>query len=160
MIDIQTIDNFSPGLISSIVKKCYQGLIDAFPKEKDRLYQQWDKDDILAFTNKETIGKSVRFTCNNLIPVGYFSWDLRHYPSAIIGQNCILPEFRHQGIGKVQLEYMIAYFKEREFKEIKAITGDHNFFAAAQKMYTSFGFKETNKIQSDLFKLIEYTLAI
>jgi hypothetical protein len=49
---------------------------------------------------------------------------------------------------------IIKGFQDKKFNEIRAITGDHDFFISAQKMYTNCGFQELRKMKGDLFKLI------
>ncbi len=160
MIDFKEIDNFKPGLIEQLLKTCYKGLIDYFPEEKQRLFCQWEKEDSEAFNNLETIGRHVKFSCLDNNAIGYFSWDDRQYPLGIIGQNCILPNFQGQGYGKEQIELIIEIFQDKNFKEVKAITGDHDFFMPAQKIYISCGFKVQKRLKGDLFSLIEFSKQI
>jgi GNAT superfamily N-acetyltransferase len=160
MIEYRTIDNFGSGLIEKLLKTSYQRLIDCFPDEKQRFYRQWEKEDNEAFNNPETIGKYVLFTCISNNPIGYFSWDDRQYPLGIVGQNCILPDYQGQGYGRKQIESVIKIFKDRKFNQIRATTGDHDFFISAQKMYANCGFREQRKMKGDLYKLIEFSKQI
>jgi GNAT superfamily N-acetyltransferase len=157
MIDYKTTDNFRPGRIEKLLKICYKRLIDYFPDEKQRFYRQWEKEDNEAFNNPETIGKYVLFSCIRNIPIGYFSWDERQYPVGILGQNCILPDYQGQGYGRKQIEFIIKIFQDKNFHQIRVITGDHDFFRSAQKMYTNSGFQVERKIKGDLFTLIEFS---
>ena len=137
--EIKGISEFSPGLIQNMLKKCYATFFDCFPEEKERLFNQWEREDCDAFENLH-IGSFVSFTCINNLPVGYFSWDPRKFPLSIIGQNCILPEYRGQGYGSKQIEWIIDWFREWNFTEVTATTGNHEFFHAAQQMYKKCGF--------------------
>jgi GNAT superfamily N-acetyltransferase len=156
MINFKTIDNFKPGLIQSILKNSYAEFIECFPNEKEKLYKQWEQEDSDAFNHQQTIGKCLFFTCLKDIPIGYFCWDDRQNPIGIIGQNCILPKYQRKGYGKKQIEMIIKIFKDKKFKEIRVITGDYKFFTPAQRIYKKCGFKERRRINSDLFKLIEF----
>jgi GNAT superfamily N-acetyltransferase len=160
MIIFKTIDNFNPGLIQKIIKTSYKHLIDYFPDKKQKLFDQWEKEDMDAFNNLDTIGKHILFTCIIDEPIGFFSWDDRQYPIGIVGQNCILPYYQGLGYGKNQIEMIIKIFQDKKFNVIRATTGDHDFFISAQKMYTNCGFQEQRKINGDLFKLIEYSKQI
>jgi|WetSurSiteA1Bulk_404760.scaffolds.fasta_scaffold121065_1 hypothetical protein len=160
MIDFKEINNFKPGLIEQLLKICYKGLIDYFPNEKQRLFCQWEKEDSDAFNNLDTIGRHVKFSCLDNNPIGYLSWDDRQYPIGIVGQNCIIPNYQGHGYGKKQIELIIKIFQDKKFKEIKAITGDHDFFISAQKIYINCGFHEHNKSKGDLFNLIEFSKQI
>jgi len=155
MVVFKTIDNFKPGLIQSIFEKSYAGFIDHFPNDKEIFYKQWEQEDSDAFNNPQTIGKYLLFACLKDSPIGYCSWDDRQYPIGIIGQNCILPEYQRQGYGRKQIELIIKIFKDKKFKEIRAITGEHEFFIPAQRIYEKCGFKERQRIKGNLFKLIE-----
>jgi GNAT superfamily N-acetyltransferase len=160
MIEYKTIDHFKPGLIETLVKKCYERLIHYFPHEKQRLYSRWENEDLEAFNNPETVGKYVLFTCIGNKPIGYFSWDDRRYPVGIVGQNCILPNYQGKGYGKKQIERIIKIFQDKKFSKIQAITGDHDFFSSAQKMYINCGFKVQRKLKGDFFELIEFSIKI
>jgi GNAT superfamily N-acetyltransferase len=160
MIVYRTIDYFKPGLIKNLLKTSYKRLIDYFPNERQGFYHQWEKEDYEAFNNPDTIGKYVLFSCLGNNPIGYFSWDDRQYPIGIIGQNCILPSYQGQGYGRNQIESVIKLFKDKKFNEIRVITGNHVFFNAAQKMYTSCGFQEQRKMKGDLYNLIELSKQI
>jgi len=89
------------------------------------------------------------------IPIGYCSWDERQHPIGIIGQNCVLPEYQRLGYVRKQIDLIIKIFKDNKFNEIKVINGEHEFFKPAQRIYEKCGFKERQKINGDLFQLIE-----
>ena len=160
MIEFRPISDFKRGQIQTLIKKCYQGLIDYFPGEKERFYHQWEKEDRLAFENMETIGRHVLFSCIDTNITGLFSWDDRQFPNAVIGQNCILPDFRGNGYGAKQIEKIIKIVKNDNFKTLTAETGDHNFFIPAHKMYEKCGFKIKEKRKGDLFDIIEYSVML
>jgi len=155
MVDFKTIDKFKPGLIHSLLKISYAGFIERFPDEKEKSYTQWEQEDHNAFNYPLTIGKYVLFACMNNLPIGYCSWDDRQYPVGIIGQNCILPQYQRRGYGRIQIELIIKMFRDKNFREIRVITGEHDFFIPAQKMYQKCGFQERRRINGDLFNLIE-----
>jgi GNAT superfamily N-acetyltransferase len=160
MFNYKTINDFNPGQIEELLKICYQGLITIFPEEKQNFFLQWKKEDREAFNNKETIGKHILFSCLSNNVIGYFSWDDRQFPLGLVGQNCILPNYQGQGFGKKQIEFIIKVFQDNNFEEIKAITGAHDFFLPAQKVYLSCGFKEQKRMKGDLFNLIEFSKQI
>jgi GNAT superfamily N-acetyltransferase len=160
MIDFKTIEYFRPGLIEKILKTCYKRLIDIFPDDKDRFYSQWKHEDNEVFNNPDTIGKYILLTCLNNNPIGYFSWDNRQYPVGVVGQNCILPDFQGQGYGRRQIEFIIKIFQDKGFNEVNAVTGDHEFFISAKKMYINCGFQERRKMQGNIFRLIEFARTI
>jgi len=160
MIVYKKISNFSPGLIENLLKTSYKRLIDYFPNEKEKFYHEWENEDCEAFNNPDTIGEYILFSCLDNNPIGFFSWDDRKYPLGIIGQNCILPDYQGQGYGRNQIESVVKIFQVKKFHEIRVVTGDHDFFIAAQKMYINCGFKEDRKMKADLFNLIEFSKQI
>ena len=160
MITHKPIYFFDPGIIQRLLKITYNDLFQYFPNEKRRLYDQQEPEDNEAFCNPDTIGRHVLFTCINDNPIGYFSWDDRHYPIGIVGQNCILPNYQGQGLGKKQIELIIEIFQREKFKEIRVTTGDHKFFSTAQKMYINCGFQEKRKTQGYIFKLILLSIIV
>ena len=155
-IDFKTIDNFKPGLIQLILKNSYSKFTDCFPNAKEIFYKQWEEEDNDAFNNPNTIGKYLFFTCLKDVPIGYCSWDEREKPVGIIGQNCILPEYQGQGYGMKQIELIINIFKDKKFGEIRVVTGEHEFFIPAQRIYTQCGFKKRQRINGNLFNRIEF----
>jgi GNAT superfamily N-acetyltransferase len=156
MIEFKNINDFKPGIIQRLIKESYAQLINYFPGEKAKFYKQWEQEDKDAFDNLQTIGKSLFISCLHNIPIGYCSWDLRQNPVEIIGQNCILPGFQSKGYGTIQIEKIIKIFADNNYKEITVITGDHDFFIPARKIYEKCGFKEQKRTQGELFHLIAY----
>jgi GNAT superfamily N-acetyltransferase len=73
------------------------------------------------------------------------SWDPRRFPKAIVGYNCIVPEFQGNGFGKQQLIDLLRRLKVMRFTEVLAKTGDNPFYLASQKMYESCGFNEIQR---------------
>ncbi|UCG91232.1 MAG: GNAT family N-acetyltransferase, partial [candidate division WOR-3 bacterium] len=73
--------------------------------------------------------------------------------------NCILPDYRRQGFGRLQILEMLNRFKSMNFRKVKATTGSVSFFVPAQRMYLSCGFHEVRRASHKLipnFELIYY----
>jgi hypothetical protein len=47
--------------------------------------------------------------------------------------------------------------REIKFTELKVVTGDHEFFVPAQKMYLACGFQKIRTIKGTLFENIEFS---
>lgn len=78
---------------------------------------------------------------------------------AIVGHNCILPEFRGKGLGKQQIQEILRRFQTLGIKTARVLTNDHPFFLPAQRMYGAIGFRELRRIPWDRDpnqKMIEY----
>ena len=154
-VNYKTIDFFKEGTIYQILKTSYQRLLAYFPMAKGKFLEHWKQEDKVAFQNPDTIGKHILFTCIGNNPIGYFSWDDRNYPTGIIGQNCIVPNYRNEGLGSKQISILIKMFADKKFNKVTVVTGNHVFFKPAVEMYQRCGFRIENRIPGDLFEKIE-----
>ncbi len=159
-IEFRPITDFKPGQIQSLVETSYAGLITCFPSKKDDFYRQWESEDQAAFQNPENIGRHILFSCIDDIPVGFFAWDHRQFPTGIIGQNCILPDYRKMGYGTLQVEKIIEISRDSKIETLTVETGDHDFFIPAHKMYQKCGFVIKGRRPGELFDIIEYALEL
>ncbi len=158
-LTFQPITDFQPGIISDLLSKSYEGLTKLGP-EFSKLKRKWKRDDKGAFSHLDTIGKCYFVTCLNGVPIGMGSYDPRKGPEfGIIGDNCILPEFRGHGYGKQQIEEILRRFRERRFRNARVSTSEHPFFVSAQHNYLNAGFHETRRFKEkpdEKYRMIEY----
>jgi len=93
-------------------------------------------------------------------PIGFVSWDPRRIPElGEIGQNCIIPSYRCNGYGKLQIEKVLSIFQNESTRKVIVTTANHPFFNAAKKMYLSCGFMESSYSLTEKYgglKLIHY----
>lgn len=131
------------GTVFSLLLRCYAPWASADPG----LYQAWERswrqydDDI--HSNPDTIGQAGFLSCvgdTGDTVIGFGSWDPRRFPTAQVGHNCILPAFRGQGYGAMQLKQIAALLRAAGFTRAVAQTGEEAFFAPARAMYESCGF--------------------
>jgi GNAT superfamily N-acetyltransferase len=128
------------GTIFSLLLRCYEPWASADPG----LYRVWERswreydDDIHSYP--DTIGQAGFLSCVGDTVVGFGSWDPRPFPTVQVGHNCILPAFRGQGYGAVQLKQITTLLREAGFTRAVVQTGDVPFFAPARAMYKSCGF--------------------
>jgi len=155
IVTFKPISSFKKGIIQKILKASYQDFFIYFPEQRKNQYLQWEQEEEEAFSNP-IVGNHALITCINDKPVGYFSWDDRKFPTGLIGQNCIIPQYQNQGLGKKQISVIEEKFKKIKFSEINVVTGNHDFFMPAQKMYLSCGFKQKRIFTDDLFDKIEF----
>ncbi len=155
IVTYKPITCFKKGTIQKILKASYQDFFIYFPDQKKNLYHQWEQEEEESFNNS-VVGNHVLFTCIEDNPIGYFSWDDRQFPSGQIGQNCIIPQYQNQGFGKRQISVIEEKFKNSRFNEITVVTGDHNFFKPAHKMYLACGFKKKRTFDGSIFDNIEF----
>lgn len=132
----------NPGIIARLLGASYAELLEidsAWKKEQEN----WEDYDRQVFTNPGTVGSCIFLTRVNGKIAGFGSWDPRQRPEyGILGHNCILPGFRGKGLGKLQVEEILARLKLVAIRKARVSTNDHVFFIPAQRMYISCGFRE------------------
>jgi GNAT superfamily N-acetyltransferase len=128
------------GTVFSLLLRCYERWASADPA----LFQVWEHswreydDDI--HSHPDTIGRAGFLSCVGDTVIGFGSWDPRPFPTARVGHNCILPAFRGQGYGTMQMKQITAVLRGAAFTSAVVQTGDVAFFAPARAMYESCGF--------------------
>ena len=159
-LEFRAVREFKKGLIYSLINDSYQGLLEIFPLHKEKLQHQWQTTDDFAFENKDTpVADCFFITCLKNIPIGMGSFDPRNSPESIeIGQNCILPEYRGNGFGKMQLLHILQLVKQQQPSRVQAVTNSHAFFLPAQRMYLSCGFQEKARFPGDIGVHIRYEM--
>jgi len=162
MIEFKPLDAFPRGTIFRLLKESYAGLQVSESSIKNEYIKNWQETDNNAYNFPDTIGSCVLFSCINDNPIGFFCWDPRKLPEeGVVGHNCILPEHRGHGYGKMQIKKIIELFYSRSAKKIKVTTDNHPFFIPAQKTYLSCGFKEVGRSLTKMFgglTLIHYEM--
>lgn len=139
MLKFESAAKYAKGMIVSLLARSWTELWNNELQEK---MAQFDRT---VFENIDTVGACVFVSTFNEIPVGMASWDPRQRPHAIIGYNCILPEYQNRGFGQAQIQEILRRLKEQGFKKVTVTTADHSFFGAARKMYQACGFKENRR---------------
>jgi ribosomal protein S18 acetylase RimI-like enzyme len=135
-----------PGLLSDLLRRSYAGLVESCPEHWAQEAGKWDDLDREAFAQPKSIGKCVFVSALDDHLVGLASYDPRHEPEyGIVGQNCILPEYRGRGFGKLQIVETLRRFGERTTQAARVTTSEHPFFAPALGMYQSLGFREIRR---------------
>jgi GNAT superfamily N-acetyltransferase len=133
------------GQIYSLLERSYSDWSEAEKWKKDWL--AYDRD---VFDNPLNIGKCGAATFIGESPIGFVSWDPRNHPKfAIIGHNCILHEYRRNGLGKSQIKYACSLFMKQGFERARVSTGAESYFKSARKMYESVGFKRRDAYRND-----------
>lgn len=158
MLTFTPIIEHKVGTIASLLLQSYAELLSEplWQKAKEK-FVQCDRE---VFENPDTVGKCTFATCLGDKVIGFASFDPRQGPElGIIGQNCILPEFRGNGYGKQQILEVLNRFRLRGIKKAVITTSEHPFFLPAQRMYLSCGFREKRRYAGGLnprYGLIEY----
>ena len=146
MVTFKSIDSVNRGDFFKMLKSAYAEILVDDAKHREQYLKDWQKFDDEVFNNPDTVGKCVRISFVDGEVVGFMSYDPRNLPDfGIVGQNCVLPEFRGQGYGREQIEEILKIFKERGAKKVIVTTGDSAFYLPARKNYESIGFREISR---------------
>lgn len=164
MISFASIKSIKQGQLFEMLNASYKDLIETFDrKNKEKYLESWGQFDKNTFDNADIIGKCLFVSRLDNKLVGFASYDPRHFPNyGIIGQNCVLPEFKRKGYGKLQIQELLRIFNKAHCLKAFVTTGDNDFFIPAQNMYKSLGFKETTRQRNIKwgFKEIKYQLLL
>ncbi len=132
-----------PGVIGSMLARSYEPLIADGRLGSILPSKKWPAFDRHVFECADTIGRCIFITCADGRPVGFASWDPRVGPAfGVIGHNCVLPEHRGKGFGRLQIREVLRRFREKSFHKALVTTGDDPFFLPARRMYQACGFVE------------------
>lgn len=136
--------DFSPGLLYRLLAEAYAQALTTLDSKNTKRYQaNWRQTDQDAFNHPETIGQCVFITCLDGQPIGFGSYDPRGCPEfGVVGHHCILPKYQGQGLGKAQLQHILALLKDRGCQKVKVTTTDNPFYLPAQKLYEKLGFSK------------------
>ena len=156
-MDYLTVENFEKGAVFDLLRRAFEPLMNQELEAKLRRYDEQ------IFDNPDTVGACIFLTQYENELIGMASWDPRQHPKAVIGYNCIIPEFQGKGFGSTQLLELLGRFREDGFTEAIVTTGEHPFFEPSQKMYISCGFQETrryNEGRDPRYGSIDYHLTL
>ena len=128
------------GTIFSLLRQSYSPIWDDELEEK---MQEFDRE---VFDNPDTVGACTFISCLDGQPIGMASYDPRPGPElALIGHNCILPDYQQRGFGRQQIAEILGRLRAQHFTRVTVTTSEHPFFIPAQKMYQACGFKELRR---------------
>jgi len=158
------ISSFRPGTLADLIRKSYAGLVGQCPEYWEPETKKWDDFDGRSFAHPETVGRCVFVSGLDAVPIGLASFDPRPGPRyGLIGQNCVLPEFRGRGFGPQQILEVLRRLRERDIRAARVTTSGHPFFIPALKMYQSLGFRETRRFSGGpdpRYELIELRMEL
>src|SRR3989344_6337990 len=132
MLTFNSISSYEEGDLYKILYKSYESLLAENIKNKDKYIANWKQFDKDSFSQPK-IGKCVLMTYLGDKLIGFASYDPRHFPDyGIIGHNCILPEYRNLGYGKIQIENLLKIFTNKNCKKVKVSTGEIEYYLPAR----------------------------
>lgn len=142
MITYRPAVEFKQGTIRDLLVQSYADLIKQDPEHWEKEKKKWLEFDNEIFTNPETVGRCVIVSSRDGRAAGFVSYDPRQKPLGLIGHNCVIPEFRGHGLGRMQINEVLETLKKQGFSRVEATTSEHPFFKPARKMYLRCGFAE------------------
>jgi GNAT superfamily N-acetyltransferase len=152
------------GVLASMLKCVYARLVESDPETWGQEQAGWEEFDRQVFQHPETIGSCTFLTWSGDQLVGFGSYDPRPKPHfGIIGHNCVLPEFQGRGFGSAQVREILRRFRSMGIRLARVSTGEDPFFAPAQRMYLSCGFREIRRVpwqRDPQQRIIEYEMEI
>ena len=147
MVDLifEPLSKYQAGIIERLLTASYAGLMGS-EAEQAEFNRRWRQADRKAFENPDTIGRCVFVSCVAGEAIGLGALDPTEGPErGEVGHNCILPEYRRRGYGSRQIEETLGRMRQRGIGKAIVRTGEHAFFAAAQRMYLRCGFREIDR---------------
>ena len=145
MVEFTPISTVKPGTIARLLRQSYAILMESDPMWVPET-ANWDAYDRYVFDYPETIGASLFLTRLGGRIAGFAAWDPREGPACgKIGHNCVLPKFRRNGLGKLQIMEVLRRFQTMEICAASVSTCDLPFFLPAQRMYTACGFCQVSR---------------
>lgn len=143
MVRFEPLQDLGLGKIFEMLERAYAAYRKIDPEAVNEWKENWKTFDDFVFSipaKEASFGFSTFWEDNG---VGFSSWDPRQFPTAVIGHNCIVPEYRGKGLGIVQMRETIRRLTDRGFIKALVTTGESEFFLPAQTMYKRCGFAET-----------------
>lgn len=145
------------GTTLKLIHSCYSTYAQTHPDLVNSWIPRWTDFDSIVYADTNISKSFCFFTMYNNQIVGFCSWDPREKPKAIIGDNCILPEYQGLKLGKAQMLHTLDVLKNHGFTYAIVHTGRDSFFSGARFMYESCGFEMLNEICEDV---IEYKVRL
>lgn len=128
-------------------------LIEAY--SFDYKYEQNCRSDWHNCDNLNIANKCCVITTLNDEAIGFVCWDPRNIPEYVeIGYNCIIPRYKGNGYGKMQLQEAINRIAQADVKRIIVMTD--NDLIPAQRNYESVGFNIYEKKMNQNVEHIYY----
>jgi N-acetylglutamate synthase-like GNAT family acetyltransferase len=134
-VRFEKISDFDRGTLFKLLVQAYS----FNHKWEQSLQEKWKENDNFFFDNLQVADKYAFITTLDEEPIGFAAYDPRNMPEyAIIGDNCIIPQYKGRGYGIIQLQELISRISKNDVEKIFVST---NFdLIPAQRMYEHVGF--------------------
>jgi GNAT superfamily N-acetyltransferase len=130
-----------PGTLANLLRQAYAYLLRSDPSRWEPQRASWETFDHEACVNP-AVRRCVFLSWHRSTLVGLGSFDPRGAPQAgQVGHHCILPEHQGRGFGRLQLDEIERRLATEGCTRIHVSTLDLTFFAPAQRLYLSTGFR-------------------
>ncbi|ADL52962.1 GNAT family N-acetyltransferase [Clostridium cellulovorans] len=155
-IEFKKVSDFNRGILFQLLKDAYS--FDC--RYEQSWYSNWQDCDNFFFDNLQIADKCGFITTLNDEAIGFVVWDPRNMPEyAEIGHNCIVPKYKGNGYGKIQLQEAVNRIIQNDVRKIIVTTNDD--LISAQRMYESVGFtihqkRKNQNIEDFVREYIDY----
>jgi len=150
MLIKKEITDYPKGTLENLLVSSYGEFHKVWPKAEGENLVKFHQCDTFFYDNLR-IGLKCSFITEYENKIcGMCCWDPRGLPNAVIGHNCILPDYRRRGLGKLQLGMALKILKNGGFETAEVSTGLSDFFLPTRKMYTANGFIESRRDKIDV----------
>lgn len=130
-----------PGTLASLLRQAYAHLLRSDPSRWEPERAGWERFDREACIHP-AVGRCVFLSWHHATLIGLGSFDPRGAPQAgRVGHHCILPAHQEHGFGRLQFNEVERRLLERGCTRLLVDTLDLTFFAPAQRLYRSAGFR-------------------
>ncbi len=164
VLDYEAPQESHRGLIAAMLRQSYAELLRTEPACWLPEVAKWEQFDQAAFDHPDTVGACVFLSSVGGRVVGFGSFDPRGAPEfGRVGHNCIIPEYRGRGLGKLQVQEILRRMSARGIHTARVSTLSGAWHIPAQRMYVASGFRETGRRAWDSDphqEVIEYERAL
>lgn len=133
----------------SVIKNSFKDIAEKFniTKENSPNYVLFSTDS-KKLKSQFNNGRLMFADIDNESIIGYYSLDVSN-KECEINNLCVIPEYRHKGIGTMLLKHAIIKAKELELNKITISIVEENI--KLKKWYEEFGFVHTHTQKFDFF---------
>ncbi len=134
------------GLIAEMLRQSYAELLTTEPACWLPEVAKWEQFDQEVFDHPDTVGACVFLSSLGARVVGFGSYDPRRAPEfGRVEHNCIIPEYRGRGLGKLQIREILRRLSARGIHTARVSTLSGAWHIPAQRMYVACGFREIRR---------------
>jgi GNAT superfamily N-acetyltransferase len=163
MMDFVSPEETGPGTVVSMLEEAYGALRETDTKCFAAWRKDWQAFDEFVYGDVLLARTWMFLSRVDGELAGFVSWDPRQRPLALLGHNCVRPQFWGRGYGVMQLVHALEVLRGQGFERVLVQTGVEDFFASARGMYARVGFgfrRELDLVEPCPCRVVEYELIL